>query len=66
MKGVLIFYVNVNPDQESDLISANAFFDLILERNKEVIAKIKAAGYDVMCIPCVGEASRTEKIIFEA
>ena len=65
MKGVLIFYVNVNPDQETDFINANRFFEIILETNKEVIAKVREAGYDIMCIPCCGEASRTEKILFE-
>lgn len=65
MKGVLIFYVNVNREDETETVNITSFLELIMETNKEVIAKIKDSGYDVMCIPCTGEANRTEKITFE-
>lgn len=65
MKGVLIFYINVNREDETEFINSAKFSEMIMEANKEVIAKIKLANFDVMCVPCCGEASRTEKIMFE-
>ena len=63
--GCLVIYSNVDVDYESEWTSSSKYIEVIQQYNKDQIAKCKEYGVDVMVIPCTGEGSRKEYIIFE-
>ena len=60
-KGIVIFYVNVNVEH-METIKPQQLIDMTRENHVENIAALKEEGWDIMFMPCVGEASRVEKI----
>lgn len=60
-KGIIIFYVNVNPEYMKD-IKPQELIDITRENNVENIIRYKEEGWDVMFMPTVGESSRCEKV----
>ena len=61
MKGMIIFYVNVNIEH-MDKVKPQELIDMARADHIENIKDLKADGWEVWFIPCVGEASRVEKI----
>lgn len=60
-KGIVIFYVNVNIEHMEHIKPAE-IIDMTRENHIEAIASWKEKGWDMIFMPCIGEASRIEKI----
>ena len=60
-RGLVIFYVNVNVEF-MDKVTPQTLIDLAKENHVTNISQLKDEGWDCMFIPCVGEASRVEKV----
>lgn len=59
LKGVLAFYVSV---VENSVIDYNEIIKMAKEAHTDVISSMKEEGWEIMFIPCVGEASHTSKV----
>tara|TARA_Y100000034_G_scaffold104648_1_gene131352 strand:- start:12266 stop:12592 length:327 start_codon:yes stop_codon:yes gene_type:complete len=59
--GIVVFHVNVNLDF-LDKIRPQELVDMVRENHIDDVARLKEAGWHCMWLPCVGEASRVEKI----
>ena len=59
--GLVVFHVNVNLDC-LEKIRPQELIDLVRENHIEDISKLKENGWHCIFMPCIGEASRVEKI----
>jgi hypothetical protein len=63
-KGFIVFYINFFPEQGQNV---DETITLIRNQNKALLDQLKADGeYDVMFVPTTKEASRVEKVDFDA
>jgi hypothetical protein len=60
-KGIVIFYVNVNMEH-MEHVKPHELIDMARENHIEAISAWKEKGWDMIFMPCIGEASRIEKI----
>jgi hypothetical protein len=60
-RGIVIFYVNVNPEH-LEAVKPQELIDMTRENHVETITSLKEDGWDIMFMPCIGEASRVEKV----
>ena len=63
-KGIMVFYSNVTPQHENELVNATKFIEVVKDTNKEQIKKFYDVGYDVVYAPCVGESTRFKPVVF--
>jgi hypothetical protein len=61
--GIVIFYVNVKLEHMEQVQPAD-LVDMIRENHVSQVAILKERGWEVFFLPCIGEASRVEKINF--
>jgi hypothetical protein len=59
--GIVIFYVNVNIEH-MEHIKSEELVDMIRENHVAQVTILKERGWEVLFLPCIGEASRVEKI----
>lgn len=62
MSGIVTIYVNREKYEEGE---EEIILKSISEINAEEIAAAAAAGFPIMLVPTIGEATRTEKIDFD-
>ena len=60
-RGIVIFYVNVNVEH-LEHVKPQELIDMTRENHVETISGLKDEGWDIIFMPCIGEASRVEKI----
>jgi hypothetical protein len=60
-KGIVIFYVNVNAEH-LEHVKPQELIDMTRENHVETITSLKGDGWDIIFMPCIGEASRVEKV----